>query len=151
MSLNKRQYLTTTGAVVSALAFAGCSGDDSSDSDGGSTDGSNGDDSNSGDSNTNGGDSSSDDQPNVELLNHEFYREQFSSGVRGTAVNNTDSELNYVEATAAFLDNDGTQIADGLDNVSGLAAGREWEFDCVFLGTDAERVARYEIEVSEGF
>jgi hypothetical protein len=141
--MNRRQYLTTTGAAVSALALTGCLSDDSSDSGEGNTDDSN-------DDNSNGGDSSNDNQPNVELLNHEFYSEQFSSGIRGTAVNNTDSELNYVEATAVFLDDDETQIADGLDNVTDLAAGREWEFDCVYLGTDPDRIARYEIEVSEG-
>ncbi len=149
--MNRRQYLTTTGAAVSALALTGCLSDDSSDSGEGNTDDSNDDNSNGGDdSASNGGDSSNHDQPNVEVLNHEFYSEQFSSGIRGTAVNNTDSELNYVEATAVFLDGDGTQIADGLDNVTDLAAGREWEFDCVYLGTDPDRIARYEIEVSEG-
>ena len=32
----------------------------------------------------NGGDSGGNDQPDVEILSHEFYEEEFSSGVRGT-------------------------------------------------------------------
>ncbi|MUV90388.1 hypothetical protein GJ629_11150 [Halapricum sp. CBA1109] len=87
----------------------------------------------------------------MEILDHSFYQEEFTSGVRGTAVNNTDGELSYVEANATFLDADGTQIGEGLDNVTDLAAGREWEFDCMFLGDDPSRIAEYEIEVSEGF
>ena len=136
MELNRRRYLATLGTTASALALAGCSESDSGDS-------------GSGDSN--GGDSGGNDQPDVEILSHEFYEEEFSSGVRGTAVNNTDSELSYVEATATFLDSEGTQIGEGLDNVSDLAGGREWEFDCMFTGQDASRIEEYEVEVSTGF
>jgi len=130
MELNRRRYLATIGTTVSALTLAGCSEDDSVDSGNGS----------SGD----GGN----DQSDVEILNHEFYEEEFSSGVRGTAVNNTDNELSYVEATATFLDSEGTQIGEGLDNVSDLAAGREWEFDCMYTGQDDSRIEDYEVEVS---
>lgn len=153
MKLNRRRYLATFAATTSALALAGCS-EDESDTSGGDAD-SNGGDSSGGDSGGGGGDSndgsSGDDQPDVEILSDEFYEEEFSSGVRGTAVNNTDSELSYVEATATFLDSEGTQIGEGLDNVSDLAAGREWEFDCMFLGDDASRIDTYELELSTGF
>lgn len=157
MKLNRRRYLATIGTTASALALAGCSEDDG-DSGGGDADSNSGDSSNGnsdnsgGDSNDgNSGDNGGNDQPDVEILNHEFYEEEFSSGVRGTAVNNTDSELSYVEATATFLDADGTQIGEGLDNVSDLASGREWEFDCMFTGQDASRIEEYEVEVSTGF
>jgi hypothetical protein len=154
MKLNRRRYLATIGTTASALALAGCS-EDEGDSGGGDADSNSGDSSN-GNSDNSGGDSNSgdgggNDQPDVEILEHEFYEEEFSAGVRGTAVNNTDSELSYVEAEAVFLDESGTQIGDGLDNVNDLAAGREWEFDCMFLGDDASRIAEYEIEVSSGF
>jgi len=148
MELNRRRYLATIGTTASALALAGCSEDDSGDSGGGDANGDGGDSDNGNNDNSgNGGN----DQPDVEILNHEFYEEEFSSGVRGTAVNNTDSELSYVEATATFLDADGTQIGEGLDNVSDLAGGREWEFDCMFTGQDAGRIEEYEVEVTTGF
>jgi len=163
MELNRRRYLATLGTTASALALAGCSESDSGDSGGGDANNNSGDSSN-GNSDNSGGDSNSgnnndgnrgdgggNDQPDVEILNHEFYEEEFSSGVRGTAVNNTDSELSYVEATATFLDADGTQIGEGLDNVSDLAGGREWEFECMFTGQDESRIEEYEVEVSTGF
>jgi len=146
MKLNRRRYLTTLGATATSLALAGCSSDDSGDSSEGNANGNSGD-SGGGDSGNGGGSN----QPDVEILNHEFYEEEFSAGVRGTAVNNTDSELGYVEATVTFLDSEGTQIGEGLDNVSELAAGREWEFDCMYTDQDPERIDTYEIEVSTGF
>lgn len=153
MKWNRRKCLATIGTTVSALALAGCLEEGDSDSDSGDVN-DNGGNSNGGDSdNGDNGDSGNggSDQPDIELLEHEFYQEDFTEGVRGTAVNNTDSELGYVEANAVFLDESGTQIADGIDNVTDLAAGREWEFECLFLGSDASRIDRYEIEVSSGF
>jgi len=162
LNSNRRRFLTTLGTTASALALAGCTedggdsgggdaNDNSGDSSNGNSDNSGGD-SNSGNSNDgNSGDGGGNDQPDVEILNHEFYEEEFSSGVRGTAVNNTGSEISYVEATATFLDSEGTQIGEGLDNVSDLAGGREWEFDCMFTGQDASRIDTYEVEVSTGF
>ncbi|MFC4407979.1 FxLYD domain-containing protein [Haloarchaeobius iranensis] len=162
MELNRRRYLATLGTTASALALAGCTedggdsgggdaNDNSGDSSNGNSDNSGGD-SNSGNSNDgNSGDGGSNEQPDVEILNHEFYEEEFSSGVRGTAVNNTDSEISYVEATATFLDSEGTQIGEGLDNVSDLAAGREWQFECMFTGQEESRIEEYEVEVTTGF
>ena len=154
--MQRRKYLVTIGATVSGLALAGCSEDDGGDSSGGDADGNSGDSDsgNSGDGgNNNDGNSGNggNDQPDVEILNHEFYEEEFQSGVRGTAKNNTDSELSYVEASAVFLDADGTQIGEGLDNVSDLAAGREWQFECAYLDSDADQIEEYEIEVTTGF
>jgi len=134
-------------ATITTLTLAGCS-EDEGDSGGGDANGNSGD-SGSGDSNN--GNGGSNDQPDVEILNHEFYEDEFTVGVRGTAVNNTDSELGYVEAEAVFLDSEGTQIGEGLDNVTDLAAGREWEFDCMFTGQDESRIDSYEIDVSTGF
>jgi len=147
MELNRRRYLTMATATITTLTLAGCS-EDEGDSGGGDANGNSGD-SGSGDSNN--GNGGSNDQPDVEILNHEFYEDEFTVGVRGTAVNNTDSELGYVEAEAVFLDSEGTQIGEGLDNVTDLAAGREWEFDCMFTGQDESRIDSYEIDVSTGF
>lgn len=148
MEMQRRKYLAAIGATVSGLTLAGCSEGDSGDSGSGNVN-DNGGDNSGGDSNS--GNSGSNDQPDVELLDHEFYEEDFSSGVRGTAVNNTDSELSYVEANATFFDSEGTRIGDGVDNVTDLAGGREWAFDCLFLGEDASSIEEYEIEVTTGF
>jgi hypothetical protein len=146
--MNRRQYLTTAVTAVGGVALAGCS--EEGDADEGNANGGDPGNGDTGGGNSGGGDTGGDDQPDVEIQSHEFYEEQFSAGVRGTAQNTTDRELSYVEAEAVFLDSEGTQIGEGLDNVSDLAAGRTWEFDCMFLGEDASRIASYEIEVSTG-
>lgn len=148
MQQYRRAFLGTAATAV-GLGLAGCSEDDTGDADGGdANDDEDETDDENGDAGSGGGDTG---QPDIEILDHSFYQEEFTSGVRGTAVNNTDSELSYVEANARFLDANGTQIGEGLDNVSDLAAGREWEFDCMFLGDDPSRIEEYEVEVSEGF
>lgn len=160
MELNRRRYLGSLGTTATVLALAAYTSDESDSSEGnangnsGDSDTSNSDDSdgddNGGDTNSENNDDSSN-QSDVEIVDHEFYDEEFQSGVRATAVNNTDNDLSYVEATATFLDADGTQIGEGLDNVNDLAAGREWEFDCMYTSQNASRIEEYEIEVSTGF
>jgi len=159
--MQRRKYLVALGTTASTLALAGCTSDDGGDSSGGDANGDSSDSSSDSDNSGNGDDGGDSDggnsgngdteRPDVEILSDEFYEEEFTAGVRGTAVNNTDRELSYVEATAVFLDSEGTQIGEGLDNVSDLAAGREWEFDCLFTGSDSSRIDTYEIEVSTGF
>ncbi|MFD1646868.1 FxLYD domain-containing protein [Haloarchaeobius litoreus] len=147
----RRTYLTAVGTTASVLALAGCTEEEPQDTAGGDGGGNGGDsgDSDGGETGDNGGDGNND-RPDVEILEHEFYEEEVGAGVRGVARNNTDSELTYVQAEAIFLDGDGTQIGEGLDNVTDLAAGREWEFDCMYLDSDSDRIAEYELDVSTG-
>ena len=165
--MNRRTYLRVTGTALAATGLAGCSGDGDSgagDADGGGSGDADGggsgdaDSGGSGDADSGGsgdgsgsGSDGSGSQSKVEITAHEFYSEEFSQGVKGTLRNNTDTELGYVEVEAVFLDAEGTQIGDGIDNVTDLAAGRAWEFDCMFLGDNPERIDRYEIEASTGF
>jgi hypothetical protein len=156
-------------ATVSALSISGCSADES-DTDTGDVGGNgngdadtdtdtdtdtggngNGDADTDTDTDTDTGGNGNGDQPDFEILEHTFFQEQYSEGVRGTARNNTDSEFGYAEVEVVFLDDSGTQIGDGLDNVTDLAADRSWEFECLFLGDDASRIDSYEIEASTGF
>lgn len=44
-----------------------------------------------------------------------------------------------------FLDGDGRQIGDGLDNTSDLVPGREWQFELTYRG-DGD-FASYELSV----
>lgn len=145
--MRRRHYLKLV--PIAALPLAGCASDDPDDSDSGEANG----DSDGGDSDSDGsdgGDSDSSDQ-DVKLLSHEWYEEDFSAGVKGTAKNVSGEELSYVQVEVAFYDSDGAKIEDGLDNTSDLPADTEWKFDAGYIGSDPETVDDYEIEVDTGF
>lgn len=140
-----RRKLLKMGAAGLAVSVAGCSGDDGSGGDSGGGDANNG--GGSGDGGSGGAQGPND----VELLEHEFAEQDFGVAVKGRAENVSGGELSYVEAEAVFLDADGVQIGEGLDNVTDLADGRVWEFDCMYLGdADASEIDEYEIGVSTG-
>lgn len=82
----------------------------------------------------------------VKILEHEPFREQYSAGVRGIAQNMTDEELSYVGIKVYFLDSEGIQIEEGLDNTTDLAAGRKWRFEALMIQAEPSEVAKYEIE-----
>jgi hypothetical protein len=142
--MQRRTLLATTGTVLSA-AIAGCGSSDPSDRQEGSAD----DGSGEGSADDGSGEGSADEsesEQQIELLDHEFYEEEFSSGVSGTVENVSGEVLSYVEVQVYFLDSEGTQIGEGLDNTSDLAEGRRWEFDAAYLDSDPERIDTYEIE-----
>jgi len=150
--MKRRQLLAITGTTLT-VSTAGCGSSDSSDREEGSTDDGSSeegstDDGSSEEGSTDDGSSeeSSGDEQLIELLDHSFYSEEFSSGVRGTIENVSGETLSYVEVQVFFLDEDETQIGEGLDNTSDLAEGRVWEFDATYLDTDPERIDTYEIE-----
>ncbi|MFD1515140.1 FxLYD domain-containing protein [Halomarina rubra] len=92
-----------------------------------------------------GGNNGSSEQGALEILEHGPYQEEYSEGVRGIAQNTTDTTLDYAEVTIVFLDADGVQVGDSIDNTTNLAAGRKWQFDLPFLGNDWSAVADYEL------
>lgn len=142
--MRRRNFIATIGAT-STLAIAGCSSQESERQEG-SADGSSGESSSDDGSAGNSGGSSEQEQL-VELVNHEFYNEgQFSIGVEGTLENVSGEELSYVAVNVYFLDSEGTQIGEGLDNTNDLAAGRTWEFDATYLDDEGDRIENYEIE-----
>ncbi|WP_126662197.1 FxLYD domain-containing protein [Haloterrigena salifodinae] len=148
--MNRRKLLVAGGAALTTT-IAGCS-EESSDPDDretGDTNTTNNND-NSGDSGngSGNGDGSSGSEEQVKLLEHAWYEESYSSGVKGQLENVSGQTLSYVEVTVYFLDSEGVQIAEGLANTSDLAAERVWEFDAMFLGDDSSRVKNYEIETS---
>lgn len=152
VGMERRRFLAMAGATVMSMSIAGCGTESSSDTSGGDAndDGGNdnGDDS-SGNSTTDGGDSGGDGGGGLEILEDEYYEEDISAGVRGTVVNNSDSEVSYVGVQAEFLDSEGTRVGEGLDNTTDLAGGQEWDFDTVALDADAEEIDSYNIEVSD--
>jgi hypothetical protein len=140
--MDRRELLASAGAVLT-VSIAGCGSSDSGDREEGSADDGSGEAS----SDDGSGEASSEEsEQRIELLNHEFYSEEFSSGVRGEIENVSGEELSYVEVQVFFLDSDETQIGEGLDNTNDLAADRRWEFDAQYLDTDADRIDTYEIE-----
>lgn len=160
--MNRRKLLLSSGAALTAT-LAGCSSDDTSNRETGNTDETDSEDNSereTGDSSTDtSSNSSSDGNGNssegeseeqlVELLEHEWYNDgDFNSGVQGQVENVSGETLGYVEVSVYFLDSEGVQISEGLDNTSDLAAGRVWEFDAMFTGDDPSRVENYEIETS---
>lgn len=151
--MNRRKVLLSSGVALST-ALAGCGESDSSDRETGDPNGSD-DSSNGGDDSGNGGDDSgnvnntSESEENlVELLDHEWYEEEYNSGVRGQLENVSGETLDYVEVSVYFIDDEGVQFEESIDNTSDLAADRVWEFDAMFLGNDSSRVDTYEVETS---
>lgn len=154
--MDRRTYLALCGtALTSALAGCGTSSSDPGDRQQGTTDDASSDDaSGSTDDETgstdDGGDAGGEPEQRLELLDHEWYHEsEFEAGVRGTAKNVSDESIDYAEVQVYFLDSEGRQIGDWLDNTNDLAAGREWAFDVsVFGDAEPSEVDSYEIETS---
>lgn len=137
--MRRRSYLKHAGGLV-LVAIAGCveEDDNAEREQGGADDGSTTDSTDD----TSGGNG----RP-IELLSHEWYNEgRYEQGVRGQIENVSDSTLDYVEVEVYFLDSEGVQFEEGLDNVTDLASGRIWEFDVMFWGDDPERVDSYEVQ-----
>lgn len=136
--MSRRHWLKVTGGVAGALALAGCSGDTEYE-DGGESDG------NSDDSS----DSSSDKK--LKILNDEWYVEDYTAGVKGTAENVSGDTLGYISIKVKFYDDSDALIESSLDNINDLEAGGKWKFDVMFPGTNTEDVSSYKIGVGEGF
>jgi len=85
----------------------------------------------------------------LEILEHEFYEDDFSGGVEGVVVNNTGEEIGYVEVGVVFYNEDGQRIADSFTNTTDLGDGEEWVFDVLLIGADPEDVDDYNIAVTD--
>lgn len=147
--MDRRKFITASSTALATI-LAGCtsSGSDPEDREQGSTDGGSGDDGDR-DSGSAGGDGGSESEQFVDLLEHEWYNDgQYDAGVRGKIKNVSEETLSYVQIDVFFLDSEGTQIGEGVDNTSDLAPGRVLEFEVAYLDTDADRVEDYEIDTS---
>jgi len=85
----------------------------------------------------------------LEILEHEFYEDDFSGGVEGVVVNNTGEEIGYVEVGVVFYNEDGQRIDDSFTNTTDLGDGEEWVFDVLLIGADPEDVDDYNIAVTD--
>ena len=148
----ERRKILRALAVGIAVPAAGCAEDDGpDDEDSGTVSGEPGDqESESGDADENDdSDDSGDDSGGLEIVEHEFYEEDFEAGVEGTVENTGDESIDYVEVRVEFYDDEGVRIEDGIDNTEDLDGGEQWRFDVVYLGDDPEAVEDYDIEVSD--
>ncbi|WP_254864460.1 FxLYD domain-containing protein [Halovivax gelatinilyticus] len=144
--MQRRTLLAVVGGSIPALA--GCVSEESSDRESGS-----GDDGAGGGGDDDSSESDDDDGGNgdeaLQFVEHEWYNNgPYDAGVTGQLENTSGEELSYVEVTVYFLDEDGVQIADWIDNTMDLAADRVWEFDVMYMDDDPYRVDDYEIEWS---
>lgn len=173
--MQRRKFLGLTASGLGTATLAGCTGDgtngDETD-DGGlasepEEDGGDGGDGGDGEESADdGGDGGSEDggvdpeealeeegvestRDGLEILEHEFYQEDFSAGVEGTVRNDTGEELSYVEVGVVFYNADGQRIDDSFTNTEDLGDGEEWVFDVMFLGNDPEQVDDYNIVVTD--
>lgn len=169
--MQRRSYIgLLAGAGVASIA--GCAGDPETDDAEGNVnnDGGDGNSGNSAGGNTDGESSDPTEEPTeapteepteapteapteesdgLEILEHEWYEDEFSGGVKGIVQNNTGEVLDYVAVEASFFDEEGVKLEDGLDNTTDLDAGTKWRFDAMYLGSDPSEVADYEIKVSD--
>lgn len=93
--MQRREYLRLLGVGGIALPLAGCTEEGTEEAEGtvdaeDSDENGSGSDSGSGD----GGDSSG---SGLEIVEHQFYEDQFQAGVEGIVANNTGDALDYVE------------------------------------------------------
>ena len=155
--MERRRFLALTGALTTTT-LAGCAGDEATDTDSGNVDTTSG----GGGDTTPATEATQTPPPTttaapettqsggaLKLLTHDTYEKEYTQGVKGEAKNVSGSVLGYGEIKVVFLDSEGTQVGESLDNVTDLKAGRTWAFDCPYLGSDWSTVANYEIEASD--
>ncbi|WP_330630259.1 FxLYD domain-containing protein [Halocatena halophila] len=84
----------------------------------------------------------------LELLEHNFFTNDYSAGVRGTIVNNADTMIDYAEIKIHYRDADDELIGDGMANTTDLGAGEEWLFKTLFNGDDPAAVDSYDVKIN---
>jgi len=144
-----------TGAVG---AIAGCTGDEQGEEDSGTAEAS---------ENGDGEEEETEDEPEIdsdealedediestreglELLEHEFYEDEFSGGVEGVVANNTGEELSYVEIGVVFYNDEEQRIDDSFTNTTDMSDGEEWVFDVMLISAEPDEVEEYSIAVSD--
>lgn len=142
LPMQRRTFIATTASTATALALAGCVGEEEDNSD--NATGNGGGNNSSGNGNDNGSDGSG-----VDLLEHEMsYDSTLGPTVTGRVVNNTGEEQSYIEVQARFFDSEDTRIGEGLWNATDVPDGQELQFECTAM-TDQEP-ASYEVETGTG-
>jgi len=88
----------------------------------------------------------------IEILNHKMEYGEFGNlMVVGTAKNNADERLSYVEIRVRFYDENNTLLDSSLDNINDLNAGQTWEFEVHYNPMDVGEVDHYDIDALRVF
>lgn len=132
--MRRREILSKTGvALAAATTLAGCSTDETERE--------------SGDSNDGSGGSDESDQKAFTILSHESFQTEYGNvGVEGVGKNNSDETLSYVQIEVYFYDSSDTRLGSGLANINELKAGKKWQWEALYMGSDSEKVDNYEIQ-----
>ncbi len=65
----------------------------------------------------------------LEILEYEFIEEDFSTRIEGIVVNNTGSDLDYVEVGIILYNEDSQGTEDSFTNITNLPTGEDWVFE----------------------
>lgn len=70
--------------------------------------------------------------------------------ITGTATNNRDETMDYLEATGHFLDGDGVILSSNYTNVTDLPAGETWQFStsALLYGDRLDNIADHQVVLS---
>lgn len=157
--MQRRKLIKVIGATGAVGAIAGCTGDDQEEEETGTAEASENGDGEEEEENEEEQEIDSDEaledeniestREGLELLEHEFYEDDFSGGVEGVVANNTGEELSYVEVGVVFYNDDEQRIDDSFTNTSDLSDGEEWVFDVMLIGAEPDEVEEYSIAVSD--
>lgn len=133
MGLDRRKFVSATGAAIASLAVAGCMGDENG-----------GGDQNGGGNGTNGdtGDDFTDldgeagDTPNyLKITSFNAYETSDNVGVFGVVKNVGDNPLDHLEVEVTLKDGD-TVLGEVIDTaekeIDYLQPGKQWRFNAVF-------------------
>lgn len=160
--MRRRQFLATTG-IAAVTTLAGCSGSgDGSSSDGGGS-GGNGSSGSSNDSGNSSGGSNESGSSNdealtseeqestvdgLEITEHELVEGDIGPVIQGVVLNDTGSELSYVEVGVVLYNADSQRINDSFTNTTDLPSGEEWAFE-IILTDDMSEIDDYTIAVTD--
>lgn len=156
--MQRRRLVKVIGMTGAVGAIAGCTGDEQGEEDSGTAEAS---------ENGDGEEEETEDEPEIdsdealedediestreglELLEHEFYEDEFSGGVEGVVANNTGEELSYVEIGVVFYNDEEQRIDDSFTNTTDMSDGEEWVFDVMLISAEPDEVEEYSIAVSD--
>ena len=155
--LNRRAFLTTTGATVASVAVAGCLGGNGGDGDGGN--GSNTSNESTGNESNETGNERTPRPEDVdgevgetpeylEITSFSAYEMVDNAGVMGVAENVGDAPLDDIEIEVTLNDGDtviGEFVDTSTEDIDYLRPGNEWRFDVVFENEDLTDATNYTI------
>lgn len=84
----------------------------------------------------------------LEILEHKFVKEKYSSKVVGKVKNNTTKTYGYAQVEINLYDKDNTLVGSTLANINNFEAGTTWKFEAIVL---KDETVTYKIKEVSGF